>query len=220
MYVCTPSQYLILTCFICLFALSSIVGILSGEELVPESKKDYGSGSATFKLYYEGGVPQLGLFVGQANMYPRNDRCLVRFMISSHLLSGSPIASAVLCFEVVSFSGSEAAHEIEIRHLSYDANSFSDTDLVNSDVKVVGTISVKGDEFIDSKYQMVDGAVSSTTVRLPFRCDVTKCVNEDIASGNIYSSFRLRNVTAEVKRRVDVNVTEGVIVREFHLELR
>lgn len=162
--------------------------VLAEEVLVPKSDADYGSGyTVGGGVFYPGGIPGIGLFLGQPNSQTRNDRALVRFTISSYLLSGSPVDSAKLCFGVAYFYGPENAHEIEVTHLSYDANSLSVNDMLNSRVEIVERVSVKKGK--------------PTGPAEEYSIEVTKHVNADIEKGNMYSAFRFKDVTAETKTR-------------------
>ena len=183
------------TRIILLLWLCSLTVVLADEDIVPHSNDDFGSGTFTYAIYCPGGAPAAGLFVGQPNPFRRNDRALVKFRITSYLLSGRPVNSAELCFEIGSATkDKEAAYEIEITHLSYDAASFSANDLNNSNGNIVGSVSVNLDDFIEGK---------------KYSIDVTRYVNNDIAKGNVFSSFRFKNITAEKNNVGRTGVTIG-----------
>jgi len=189
-----------------LFCLGAISQVFADEVLVPESKVDYGSGSTGMRLYYPGGIPEVGLFLGQPNTLIRNDRALAKFAIWPYVLSARPVVSAELCFGVAAFYAPEDAHEIEITHLSYDANSFSVNDMLNSRAEIAGTVSVKKNETADMDKE--------------YSIDVTKYVNADIEKGNMFSAFRFKDVTAETKTRVNIS-TYGICLKTpFRLKLR
>lgn len=190
---------------ILLLCLSVISGVFAEETLSPKSTKDYGSGyHFEERGYYEGGVPGVGLFVGHPNPTARGDRALVRFNISPYILRGSNITSAKFYFNVMHFMGQrEDVRKIEVVHLNYNAALFSNKDLASSDVGMVGTKAVTRADVA------ARGADSSKAVVYSF--DVTKYVNEDIAKGNMYSSFRFRDVEAEAQGCPDLEAT-GVIL--------
>ena len=206
MFTCKTWYHVVRTGILLFFCLSFVLRVFAEEVLVPESTADYGSGmTAGGGNFYAGGVPNLGLFLGQPNMYNRNDRALARFTISPYLLSGNPVNSANLYFGVASFSAPEDTHEIEITHLSYDADPFSKNDLLNSRAEIVGSVSVKKNEPADKEYSI----------------DITKYVNTDIEAGNIYAAFRFRDITAETKTRVSANIPFGIILKtSLQLKLR
>jgi hypothetical protein len=107
----------------------------------------------------------------------------VRFRVAPYLLSGQPVAFAELCFEVGSFTAErEESYVIEITHLAYDVTSFSAADLVNTNGRVVGTVTVRRQEYAGRRYSLA----------------VTRWVNADLAAGNLFTAFRFRNITAEI----------------------
>ena len=146
MFTCKTGHHVIRTCILLFFCLAAVSKVFAEEVLVPESNADYGSGSTGMKLYYPGGIPGVGLFLGQPNTLVRNDRALAKFAITSYVLSASPVVSARLFFCVAAFYAPEDAHDIEITHLSYYVNAFSANDMLNSRVEIVGTVSVKKNE--------------------------------------------------------------------------
>jgi len=206
MFTGKTGRQVVRTCILLFFCLFAVSKVFAEEVLVPESNADYGSGPAAMNIYYPGGVPGgTGLFLGHANPLGRNDRALVKFTISPYLLSASPVNSAKLCFGVTYFAAPEDIHEIEIAHLSYDANSFSVTDLLNSRAEIVEIVSVKNNEPADKEYSI----------------DVTKYVNADIAKGNMYSAFRFKDVTAETKTRANAASAYGICLKNLlQLKLR
>ena len=159
----------------------------------PGSDRDYGSGSSIHLFYYyPGGLPftngkERGLFLGQPNAFSRNDRGLVRFNLSPYLLRPyglNKVSSATLFFNFLyaDWYAPIVPREVEVVHLNYDACIFSGNDLINSNVKRAGSITVKPNR------------------RVPvYTLDVTRFVNQDIMQGNMYISFRFRDVQAEGK---------------------
>ncbi|MBI3923240.1 MAG: hypothetical protein HY318_17600 [Armatimonadetes bacterium] len=207
MFACKPGHRMVWACILPFFCMGAVSKILAEEVLVPKSSADYGSGyTVGGGVFYPGGIPGIGLFLGQPNTQTRNDRALVRFTISPYLLSGSPVDSAKLCFGVAYYYAPEDAHEIEVTHLSYDADSLSVKDMLNARVVIVGKVSVKKGK--------------PTGPEEEYSIDVTKFVNADIAKGNMYSAFRFKDVTAETKTRPNAfSSAYGVCLKNL-LQLR
>jgi hypothetical protein len=209
MFAYKTGHRVVQACLVLFFCLCAMSKVFASDVLVPESNADYGSGSSACSLYYPGGIPRIGLSLGQPNTSVRNDRALVRFSISPCLLSASPVKSATLCFRIAGFGAPEDSHEIQITHLSYDADSLSANDLVNSRAEIVASVSVmkKDNEPTDTNKEHT--------------LDVTKYVNADIANGHLYSAFRFRDVTAETKERVDLTGKYSVSLKKLlQLKLR
>ena len=203
--MCTykPRRHVVPAFILLFFCLGAISKAFALEVLAPQSKADYGSGASAANLYYPGGIPGMGLFLGQPNTGSRNDRALVRFGIAPHLLSGSPVDSATLSFRISAFCAPEDAHEIEITHLSYDANSFSVNDMLNARSEIVGIVSVKRKD-LDPK-----------DTNKEYSIDVTQYVNADIGRGNLYSAFRFKDVTAETKDRGTATSIYAVCIKNL-----
>jgi hypothetical protein len=208
MFTCKTGHHVVQACILLFFCPAAISNVFALDVLVPESNADYGSGSTAANLYYPGGLGSgIGLFLGQPNTLTRNDRALVKFRISPYLWSARPVDSATLYFRVASFCAPEDAHEIEITHLSYDADSLSANDMLNFRAEIVASVSVKRKNNVP------------TDTNKEYTVDVAKYVNADIGKGNLYSAFRFRDVTAETKDRADVTSGYGISLKKL-LQLR
>lgn len=191
-------------CVLLFYGFGAAPAVSAEEVLVPRSSADYGSGYTTGGgVLYPGGIPGMGLWLGQPNPQVRNDRAVVRFSIWPHLLLGRPVDSAALCFAISAFGAADGVHEIEVTHLAYPANTLSVNDMLNSRVDLVAVVSVRKDAPTDKEYVI----------------DVTQQVNADIRAGSITSSYRFRDVTAETQPRVGPADTYGVCLSRL-LQLR
>jgi hypothetical protein len=88
------------------------------------------------------------------------------------------VEEATLIFRFESATGG-VPREAEIEHLTYEPSVFSGNDLINADAKRAAIVRVKqaGAEV--------------------YSLNVTRLVNEDIYQGNLYASFRFRDIRAE-----------------------
>jgi len=166
------------------------------------SKSDYGSGASIRTDWYTpGGLGGgIGMFVGHPNIMARSDRAVLRFNLATYLLrpvDEIKIDSAVLQFQFQYVHGKDARRRIEISHLAYEARSFSGNDLVNAEVQMVTTVTVRPQ------------APTKT-----FLVNVAPFIKSDIEKGYKYSAFRFRDVTAETRGNPDLQAA-GVTLAWF-----
>ena len=135
--------------------------------------EDYGAGPKNMMLHYSprGIPPNVGCFVGHANLLSRDDRALMRFDLGElYLMERLPeIRTAWLEFSISSTAGEVSAHKLIIEHLDYQRNALTKEDLVQPEATIVAEVPMK-----------------QGTVRL----EVTDCIKRDLAGRCLFAPFR------------------------------
>lgn len=168
--------------------------------LTPGGPADYGSGATVQTDWYTpgglgGGV---GVFVGHPNTLTRSDRALVRFDLGRYLrfpAASLPIRQARFLFRVEAIHGAEEVRQLEVSTLGRDAAVLAGPDLVNTDARPQGTVTVRRGRAPDEACVV----------------DVTRAVAEGLARGNRWITLRLRDVGAEAKGNPEIRPT-GVVI--------
>lgn len=150
--------------------------------IIPASIKDFGSGPAAMGAYYDSGVPGIGLFVGHANLYVRNDRAIVRFDLRPLLEAAGKVQKVELTFAVTNSYGADARRTIDIQHFQNALGELNAEAANRPDVDDAGEVSVNPAEVSAERTQKVD---------------VTAWIKSDLAQGHLSSTFRFRDVQAE-----------------------
>ena len=150
--------------------------------IVPASVKDFGSGPAAMGLYYDSGVPGIGLFLGHANQYVRNDRAIVRFDLQPLLKAANKVQKVELAFAVTNSYGEDAQRTIDIQHLQDSLRELNAEAANRPDVDDAGEVTV---------------AAASIGAERTQKIDVTQWIKSDLEKGHLSAAFRFRDVQAE-----------------------
>lgn len=157
----------------------------------PGSIKEYGSGASTVDIYYDGGVPDTGLFVGQANPYVRNDRVLCKFNLVPLLEAGDKIEKVELTFGIVYVTGKKNERTISVRYYPQPVGELNASVLGTGDPVQHTTVKVtQADSFTLAQ--------ENKQPYVPQRVDVTKLVKDAISKGQTSLTFRWQDEEAEL----------------------
>jgi hypothetical protein len=172
----------------------------------PTNNQEYGSGAALQGLYYEGGVPNVGLFLGHANPSPRGDRVLVKFDLKSLLETGDKIEKVELVFGILSVTGPKAERDLNIRYFAQPVGALDADVLGSEDTENLTTVkAVHAEGFALTNL--------NGTPFVPHRVDVTALVKGAVAKGQTSMTFRWQDVLAEqelsVVKEVGVGLSEN-----------
>jgi hypothetical protein len=174
-------------------------------EMLLELKDEtaYGSGaSRSDDLYYPGGVPEVGLYVGNPNKTLRNDRALFSFDTATLLLKAEKIKKAELIFWVDFYNSPEPKLELEVERLRTPRDTLSGQQLNDPEVDSVGTIEINGDDALNAPSGRVDA--------MEKRLDVTEVLKSDLQEGRFGMVFRFKIPLIE-GRPVDQN-SDGLAI--------
>lgn len=152
--------------------------------IVPLETKDYGAGSASRSVYSEGGIPNIGLFAGHANTLTRNDRVIVRFDVQPLLEVADAVQTVELAFAVSSVSGPLTDRVLQIEHFERPLGTLDAAALGTTEVENAGELTVT----LDSAGRTRNHSI-----------DVTAWIKRDLRRGATASSFRIRDVQAELE---------------------
>lgn len=150
--------------------------------IVPTSEKEYGSGASLQGFYYDGGIPGIGLFVGQPNPLTRNDRAIFKFDLWPLLEIAPQIEKVELAFAVRAVNGGAATRVLNIQHFQKPLAATNAEATSRDDVDNAGDVTLSLTDVSKTRNQ---------------RIDVTAWVKQDLARGYASSSFRFRDVQAE-----------------------
>jgi hypothetical protein len=164
-----------------------------GLDLVLSGTESYGSGaSVSDDLYSPGGVPNVGLFIGQPNPFTRNDRVLLKYDIESLLLMKGKLQKAELGLTVDHYGTKEPVLDLEVEYLPDATGELTGKELNRTDADVIGTVEVTKD---DATYTGQDVAARDPVVEKTV--DVTTALKDALERGNTFIIFRLRSPMME-----------------------
>lgn len=169
------------------------VGITQAElpaSIVPVGIENFGSGAPLKGLYSPGGVPNVGIFVGNPNPSVRNDRALFRYNLQPLLEAAGRIEKVDLVFYPESLHGPVRNRTIEVQHFLRSTGTLNEDEVSSPDVEPAGTFEAKSDD-------MLGFTRHKNLPAVPVRLDVTELVLKDLAAGRISSTFRWRDVLGE-----------------------
>lgn len=159
-----------------LLAVLAACGMLTAAEwriALKNSPQDYGSGSLRASLYYPGGIPNVGTFIGHANSTTRDDRVLLRFDITRFYMCGRTveIEKTWVEFKGMGIHGPVGDRKIYLDHCDYDRTTMSREDLANDKVTRVMEDTPEGNKV--------------------YHADVTSQLKDDIANFRFHSMYRV-----------------------------
>lgn len=179
----TPSQWARrLLLFGAFLFITECVRAESDEMVILKDESVFGSGSAVENnLYFPGGIPGVGLFVGNPNSDRRNDRAIFRFEIDKLRDKISSIKRVELVFTIATYYSQDDQLEIEIEHVSPITDALSGEELNNTSADVCAIVSISADDS------------ATVTANAPEqRVDVTAAVKADLLENSDSTTFRLK----------------------------
>lgn len=187
--------------------------VANAEQQVTLELKDetaYGSGgSISDELYYAGGIPDIGLFVGNPNVSSRNDRALFKYDISSLLLKASRVKKAELVFAIDYYVSQEPKLDVEVEVFKDSLDELTGSDLNVPDLDPAGTIEIVAEDAIN-------GASGTRNVEDKI-LDVTEAVKTGLQNGLTTATFRLR--IPEIESKGNVYSSHGLIISKVKTRL-
>jgi len=178
--------------------------------LSPATNEDYGSGaSIRSDLYYPGGIPKIGLFLGYPNALSRKDRAAFRFDISSLLLSVGQIEKIELLFYINRIVGEREEAEIAIEYLQEFSGPLDGTVLSDPNGEEIATVVVRSSDGINAPA----GPNGVQPKIEPFRVDVTSAVKQGLETGQSTAVFRMRDTQAESTSNLSLSAA-GIVISD------
>jgi hypothetical protein len=179
---------------------SSWVNAQTEETILLKDKQSYGSGaSSSMDHYYPGGIPDIGLFVGNPNQGRRNDRAIFRFDLSGVRGKAANIAKVELVFAIDAYYSQDKELDVEIEHLSSAPDVLGAEVVSDPAADTCGTLAISFD----------DSAAANSDLPEK-RVDVTSAIAGDLSEGRDASMFRLKLPAVE-GRPVEGNA-DGVTI--------
>lgn len=207
MFVRKTAHRLIKIAFYCLMASSLMAAEI---HILPATAEDYGSGaSIRSDLYYPGGIPNLGLFLGYPNSLSRKDRAVFRFDISPLLLSTDRIESVELRFYINRIVGEREETNVAIEHLPARLDILDGEAVSDPNCEEVTSISVARSDGINAPF----GPNGVQPKIDPYKVDVTAAIKKDLETGQSSVVFRMRDAGAESTSNVSFS-PKGVVIAD------
>ncbi len=156
-------------------------------KLEPAGTSDFGSGASVREdLYYPGGIPKTGIFLGHPNQLFRRDRALFRYDLSPFLLAPEKVKKAEFCFTVDYTVGAPDRRKVRVEHFLHPLEELTGEALADPDVETVQVIAISA----------ADCARTSKLAR-PKTMDVTRLIEKDLEQGFSSVTFRFLDETVE-----------------------
>lgn len=176
----------------------------------PATSEDYGSGaSIRSDLYYPGGIPNLGLFLGYPNTLSRKDRAVFRFDISPLLLSVDRIEKVELRFYINRIVGEREEAKVAIEHLPDPLDILDGEAVSASNCEEVASVNVGKSDGINAPF----GPNGVQPKIDPCSVDVTAIIKRDLETGQSSAVFRMRDEDAESTSNVSLGPT-GIVIAD------
>jgi hypothetical protein len=156
----------------------------------PAALPDYGSGPPLKGHYHDGGLNNVGLFIGQPNSQVRNDRALFRFNLRPLLEAADKVQKVELLCYPEYVVGTLKERTIEVDHFNIPVPILDVNAISTEEVEWAGS-------FIASKETTTAAARANKVPAEAMRIDVTALVKGDLAKGHVSTTFRWRDVLAE-----------------------
>jgi hypothetical protein len=173
------------------------------EHIKLKDESSYGSGSSiSEEHYYPGGLPGIGLYVGNPNPTIRNDRALFQFDVESLLLKVKKIKKAEFVFWVDYYDSKEEKVEVEVSRLLYAPDLLTGRVLPDPEAESIGTVEAVQEDAIQNPAGNTNAAEKII--------DVTEALKANLTDGVSTITFRLK--APEIEAKAIPGRSNGIII--------